>query len=300
MSNDTKPTGENEAPAISEPSRTDLRRLRSHYQFSHAPFSKYGWNRHMYDSGSQRELLYGLLMWLEVRGIALVTGPSGVGKSITIRRFLGGLEESRFRIVVFGGYVPGTVHGFLRSLNRKLDLPQRAHTTDLFDQVHKHLASLEAETGAHPLLVIDDAEGLRPSVVDVIRRLTVHEVDGEDPFSVLLAGTDALLPLLRDPSLQPLVTRIVFAEQLRAFGIEDARNYIRHHLERASVSPKLFSEDAVKRIFQASQGKPRSINQLALQAMISAAVTGRDQIDGAFLQQVLQSHPLYAAAGGPR
>ncbi len=278
--------------ALPEPSRGELRRLRSHFQFSHAPFSKFAWAAHMFDSASQKGLLHGLLLWLEVQGIALVTGASGVGKSITIRRFAQSLEESRYRVIDFS-YVPTTTHGFLRSLNRKLDLPNRAHTADLFDQVQRHLVGADGTDRPHPVLIIDDAEGLSPSVVDLVRRLTVHRLDGEDRFSVLLAGTERLLTVLRDVSLQPLVTRIVFAEQLRPFGLDDTRAYIRYQLERASVSPKLFTDDAVKKIFQASLGKPRSINQLALQSMIASTVAGRDEIDGAFVTHLLQAHPLY-------
>lgn len=287
-------------PAVVEPSRNELRRLRSHYQFSHAPFSKFAWAAHMYDSTSQKELHHGLLLWLEIRGIALVTGPSGVGKSITLRRFVSGLDTARYRVIDFSGYVPSTVHGFLRSLNRKLGLKDRMHTTDLFDQIQAHLVAGETDTGAHPLLVLDDAEGVCASVLDALRRLTGHKLDGEEPLSVVIAGTDDLMSVLREAQLFPLVTRIAYAQQLRPFGLEDTRNYIRHQLERASVSLKLFSDDAVRRIFQASQGKPRSINQLALQAMIQAAVAGKDEINGEFLANMIQSHPLYQATGATR
>ena len=287
-------------PPTIEPSKLELRRLRTHYQFSHAPFSKYAWASQMYDSASQKELLHSLLLWLEVRGIALTTGPPGVGKSITLRRFVRELEQTRFRVLEFCGYVPGTVHGFLRSLNRKLGMQPRAHSADLFDQIQRNLVGIQTESGAHPLLVIDDAEGLRAEVLDVIRRLTAYQLDADAPVSVVLAGTDDLLAVLRDATLQPLVSRIAYAQQLRPFGVEDTRQYIRYHLDRASVSPKLFSPAAVRTIFQASQGKPRSINQLAIQAMIQAAVVGRDDIDGDFLTHILRNHPLYPGAGGKR
>jgi type II secretory pathway predicted ATPase ExeA len=283
-----------------EPHRDELRRLRTHYQFSHAPFSKYGWAEHMYDSTSQKELLHALMLWLEVRGIALVTGPPGVGKSITLRRFVRRMDAARFRVVDFTGYLPSTVHGFLRSLNRKLELAPRGHSADLFDQIQQHLAATQAETDAHTILVVDDAEGLRTPTVDAIRRLTAYKLDAEALISIVFAGTDDLLKVLRDAVLQPLVSRIVYTQQLRPFGLEDTRNYIHHHLERADVSTKLFTDDAVRRIFNASQGKPRSINQLAIQAMIQAVVVGRDQIDGDFLDRLLQQHPFYSSPRSKR
>jgi len=273
------------------------RRLQAHYGFARMPFSKYTWAAQMFDSQSQRELLDGLRMWTEIKGLALVNGQSGVGKSITLRRFSQELDDSRFRVLDFS-YLPHTVTGFLRSLNRLLGLPMRQHATDLYDSAQKHLASYQKEHGPHPVLLIDDAEGLAVPVLDLLRRLTAYELDAEDRFSLLLAGTEELLGTLRHPSLSSLRSRIGYAQTLRPFNLEDVRNYVRYHLERAEADPKLFSEDAIKRLFQASQGIPRNINQLAMQALIETAVYGQDKIDGRFMTKVIAAHPLYRTTGG--
>jgi len=77
------------------------RRLRSHYGFTKLPFSKGMWARHMFDSVSQRELVQGLHLWSELKGLALIIGPSGVGKSITLRRFVEELDDARYRVFTF-------------------------------------------------------------------------------------------------------------------------------------------------------------------------------------------------------
>ncbi|RLA92019.1 MAG: hypothetical protein DRG69_09395 [Deltaproteobacteria bacterium] len=273
------------------------RRLRAHFGFSKIPFSKYAWAKHMFDSSSQRELLDGLLLWSDLGGIALVTGPSGVGKSITLRKFVQSLDDSRIRVFDFS-YLPTTIMGFLRSLNRTLGLAMRHHAADLFDQAQKFLMSYKKEQGPHPLLLIDDAEGLSANVLDLLRRLTCYELDAEDRFSLLLTGTDQILPTLHHPSLTPLCSRISYAHTLRPFAFEDTKNYIRYHLERADADAKLFSETAVRHTFQASIGTPRNINQLATQALIDATVFGRDKIDGDFMAKCIAEHPLYQGHAG--
>jgi type II secretory pathway predicted ATPase ExeA len=275
-----------------EPTGRQKRKLRSHFGFSHLPFSKTMWAKNMFDSQSQRELLDGLCLWTEVRGLALVTGPSGVGKSITLRRFVHELDSARFHLVDFD-YLPTTATGFLRSLCRKLALPMRVHTADLFDAVKAHLSTYEQEHGPHPVVVIDNGEGLCVAILDLLRRLSCYELDAEDRFSLLLAGTDELLAALRDGALASLRTRIGYAQMLRPFALEDTRNYIQFHLQRAELDPKLFTEEAIKRLFQPSQGRPRGINQLAMQALIQAAVLGRDSIDGDFMAHLIAAHPLY-------
>lgn len=176
----------------------------------------------------------------------------------------------------------------------------RAHSADLFDQAQKYLIAYQQEQGPHPILLIDDAEGLTPSVLDVLRRLTCYELDAEDRFSVLLAGTDELLQGLRQPQMTSLRTRISYAHALKPFTLDDTRSYARHHLERADADPKLITDEATRRIFQAAVGFPRNINQLATQALIQAAVAGVDSITGDFMQQQIAAHPLYSTPGGER
>lgn len=277
---------------MAEPNREQKRRLRAHFGFTRAPFTKYMWASKMYDSTSQRELLSGLGMWLELVGIALVVGPSGVGKSITLRRFARELDEGRYRVIALST-LPSTPAGFLRSLSRELGLPMRLHTTDLFDQVRAALTE-RGKKGPHLVLVLDDAEGMRVSVIDTIRRLTAGNLDQDESFSIVLAGTDALLHTLqKHADLAPLRSRINFTWQLSPYGVEDTRNYVRYQLDRAEADPKVFTDEAIKHLFQASHGYPRSVNQLALQALIQAAIQGRDQIDGRFMAGVCKRHPLY-------
>jgi len=109
-----------------------------------------------------------------------------------------------------------------------------------------------------------------------------------------------VLELLRHPDLAPLRTRVSYAQTLKPFGLEDTQNYIRFHLDRANVEPKLFSDTASKRLFQASMGCPRSINQLATQALIQSAVLGRDTIDAQLMDSVIASHPFYQSLGTER
>lgn len=272
-------------------------RLQSHFAFARLPFRKTMGYDEMFDSRSQRELFHGLTLWSELHGMALVTGPSGAGKSITVRRFARTLDESRFRVISLS-HARSTLTGFLRSINRALDLPMRQHSSDLFDQAHAHLTANGPDRGPHPILVLDDAEAMTPELFDVLRRLTNYALDAEDRFSVLITGTDAVLRTLKDPALEPFNTRLGFVHTLRGFNLEDTRNYIAFQLRYAGARDGLFAEGAVKKLFQASGGTPRRINQLALHVLIQGTVLGVDQISTEFMTQQLHNHPLYDTAGG--
>lgn len=266
------------------------RRLLAHFGLTKLPFRKNVHAADMFQSRAQQSLLHGLALFLEIKGLALVTGQSGVGKSITLRRFLLGLDESRFRPIHLP-IAPTTAIGFLRSLNRALGLPMRAHAADLYTQAQQHL--IADQEGPHTLLVLDDAEGCRPEWLDLLRRLTAYALDGEDRFSILVSGTEQLLTTFRGPGLEPLRSRVAFAQALRPMQVDDTHAYVAWHLERAEAPKNLFSDESVRILFQASSGRPRRVNQLALQALIAAAVHGRDKIDARFLNETLAEHPLF-------
>ncbi|MCB9681857.1 MAG: hypothetical protein H6733_10320 [Alphaproteobacteria bacterium] len=196
------------------------------------------------------------------------------------------------------GQIPTTPAGFLRALGRHLGLRPRLHMADQFEDIREALAHHEADHGTHPVLILDDAEGMRPATLDLVRRLTASELDGEEHVSILVAGTEQLLETLRDPTLAPLRTRFTYAHQLRAFGMEDARHYVQFHVHGAGGPDKLFTDGAVSALFSASQGVPRQLNQLALQAMMDAVVHGLDGVDQNLMKRVLQAHPLYAVPRG--
>ncbi len=235
------------AGTLSEPLKI---RLQSHFTMSRVPFRKAMGYDEMFDSRTQRELLFGLNMWIDLRGRALVTEPSGAGKSITARRFTRGLDDARYR-VVYVQHARSTMTGFLRSINRALGLSMRQHNSDLFDQAHGHLTAKGLD-GPHLLLVLDDAESMRPELFDVLRLLTNYALDAEDRFSILFAGTNALLWTLKDPAMEPFNTRLSFVHSLQNFTLEYTRKYVRFHVEHSSGRTDLFGEEAVRKLFHAS------------------------------------------------
>jgi type II secretory pathway predicted ATPase ExeA len=268
------------------------RRLQAHFGFTKLPFRKNMTAADMFDSRSQRDLLSGLQMWTELGGITLVTGQTGVGKSITIRRFVSSLDDTRFHVIKFS-HLPTTPFGLLRSICRTLDLPIRNHSADLFDSAQAYLASYQQDHGPHPLLVFDDIEGLGVSSLDLLRRLTAYDLDAVDRFSMVLAGTEDVLTTLHHHQLSSLRWRIGYAQSLRPFNREDTWNYINFQMQRVDADREIFSEPAIQRIFQAAKGCPRKINTLCLYLLIQSAIAGVDSIDGDFAATHITTHPLY-------
>ncbi|MEU7864544.1 hypothetical protein [Nonomuraea sp. NPDC049141] len=60
---------------------------------------------------------------------------------------------------------------------------------------------------------------------------------------------------------------------------EETTGYIRRHLQLAGRSDPLFSDDAINLIHESSRGKPRTINNLAIQALLATFAAGKAIVD---------------------
>lgn len=266
--------------------------LNSYYGFSKVPFTKYMWATKMFEAQSQKELIDGLSLWIQTRGIALVYGAAGVGKSISLRRFTKELDERRYQVFYLFN-MRLTPLGFLRSLTRALGLPVLYHQADLFDALSAHLGAFEQRLHKHPLIIFDDADSLRDELLELMRLLANFEMDSVDRCSFIISGSGRLAARMRRPANEALRQRISFSHQLRGFTLDDAQNYVRFHLTRVSAPAELFTDEAVQLIFHYSKGLPRVINQIAMQALIRGATKSQNAIDADFLKHQVFSHSLF-------
>jgi len=241
--------------------------LNSYYGFSKVPFTKYMWATKMFEAQSQKELIDGLSLWIQTKGIALVYGAAGVGKSISLRRFIKELDERRYQVFYLFN-MRLTPLGFLRSLTRALGLPVLYHQADLFDALSAHLGTFEQRLNKHPLIIFDDADSLRDELLELMRLLANFEMDSVDRCSFIISGSGRLAARMRRTANEALRQRISFSHQLRG-------------------------DEAVQLIFHYSKGLPRVINQIAMQALIRGATKSQNVIDADFLKHQVFSHSLF-------
>lgn len=277
---------------MNEPTKEEKIRLQSYFGFSKIPFTKYMWAKQMFRSQTQSELLQGLNLFLEYKGICLVSGPPGVGKSITLRRLREELDEHAFEVFYFFN-VRSSPLGFFRSLARTLSIHPGFQKADLFDAINTELGRHQERCGRHPILILDDCDGLSDELLEDLRLLTNYAMDSEDRFSLILAGTQRFTARIRQVHNKTLKQRINYSFSLKGFTLKEATDYVHFHVTRAEGPQDLFHPGAVKLLFQLSQGFPREINQLASHALIQAAVKRKDRIDDKFLRQHLLANPMF-------
>ena len=129
---------------------------RKHFALTRHPFDKDLAADDLFESASLAELGARLRHLVDMRGIGLVTGDSGSGKTTTCRRLVAGLHTGLYR-VLYVSMTTGNVMDLYKSIAWELGLPTERNRAALFRQIRGEVSRLCAENRLRPVLIVDEA-----------------------------------------------------------------------------------------------------------------------------------------------
>jgi type II secretory pathway predicted ATPase ExeA len=121
------------------------------------------------------------------------------------------------------------------------------------------------------LLVIDEAQNLNADLLEELRLLGNLEAQGGKAVQIVIVGQVSLLDNLTQPESGALWQRIACRLKLDSLSVEEAADYLRHHVRVAGFRPETqFTDEGIFLLAKGSQGIPRILNQVAHQALALA------------------------------
>ena len=259
---------------------------RHHFGLNRHPFSNEVEPEDLFPAAAAKELEVRLNHLLEMRGIGLLTGDSGSGKTCGVRRVLAGLHASLYR-VVYVCLSTGNVMDLYKTISWEMGLPVERSRAALFRQIRGEVTRLVSEARCRPVLVIDEAHHLRPDVLEDLRLLTNYKMDAENRLCLLLLGSTELRRRLAMAVHEALAQRIVVRYHLPALSRDEVPAYLAHRLRHAGTELDLFEPAAYEALFQATGGLPRKLNLLAHHALLAAAIDRARAISAQHVQAAL-------------
>jgi type II secretory pathway predicted ATPase ExeA len=244
---------------------------RKHFGLTRLPFTKELAVEDLFASASSQEIAVRLGHLLEMRGIGLVTGEVGSGKTTSARRVVASLHTGRHH-VFYVQLTTGNVMDLFKSIAWEMGLPTERSRAALHHRIRGEVQRLCQEPRLRPLLIVDEAQHLRPDVLEDLRLLTNYEMDSQNRLCLLLVGQVELRRRLAMAVHEPLNQRIVVRYHVTGLTRDETPAYLAHQLKLAGTEQPVFEPAAVEAIFQATNGLPRRVNLLAHHALLAAAL----------------------------
>lgn len=242
------------------------------------PFSITPDPAYLYMSPRHQEALGHLLYGTgQYGGFVQLTGEVGTGKTTIVRTLLSQKLDHVDVAVVLNPRQ--NEEEFVASICDELHVayPRGSTLKALVDALNAHLLEAHAQ-GRRTVVIIDEAQNLRPEVLEQVRLLTNLETHKEKLLRIMLVGQPELAGLLSRPDLRQLAQRITARYHLTPLEAHETGAYIAHRLTVAGGGGDLFSPRAVSAIHRHSRGVPRLVNILCDRALLGAYATGHRQV----------------------
>ena len=218
-------------------------------------------------SAAHRAALYRLRIAVRLqRGLSLVLGDVGTGKTTLSRRLSQVLPQDGpidFHVILNPYFA--TDQEFLVALMETfhLEVPHPLPSVRaLLSLVERYLFSRGVEQGRTVVLLIDEAQQLSPSNLELLRALLNYETPDVKLLQLILMAQLECQPTLR--AIRNLWDRVSLKYVLNPLDESETKELIHFRLSQAGFTDRepLFSDDAVKEVFLATQGYPRRIAML--------------------------------------
>jgi general secretion pathway protein A len=236
-------------------------------------------------------LLYGVT---QRKGIVVITGEIGTGKTTLCRFFLNQLGKNIKTAFILNPYF--SEFQLLEAIIKDFGIPVKDKSKLSFvGELNKFLMR-ESESGNNVILIIDEAQNLKPNQLEQVRLFSNLETDKDKLIQIILVGQPELNDKLNLYNLRQLRQRIMVRYHITPLEKDETQDYINHRLNIAgSINRIRFNDDAIRLISDFSCGIPRLINIICDRALLAGFVDETKLIDSDIIDRCLKELDTYFA-----
>lgn len=255
-----------------------------HFRLSLRPFQIDTDQRFLYLSEQHQEALavlrYGILF---NRGVLVLTGDVGTGKTILIRRLVETLGPEVHTAVISDPSLRGL--DFFNFVAHAIGIKTNFRTKGEFLIGFSNFLDSLFAANQKALLILDEAQYIDLNQLEEIRILSDLECENNNRLNVFFVGQNEFNSVIADNRLRALTQRISSHYHLEPLTLKETNDYVRYRLKVAGCHRPLFAPSALKMIFGFTKGYPRLVNILCDLCLVSAFAKGLYEIDPTIVEE---------------
>jgi type II secretory pathway predicted ATPase ExeA len=271
-----------------------------YFELTQEPFSNAPVSRFYYNSSQHSQALTRLLHTVSyMKGMSVLIGDIGAGKTTLARRMLDSLPEDEYEaallVIIHSGI---TANWLLKRIALQLGVENPAQEKlALLSQLYQRLLQIY-EAGKKAVVLIDEAQMLETrELMEEFRGLLNLEVPERKLISFVFFGLPEIEKNLKlDP---PLAQRVAMRYRLEPFSADSTEAYIKHRLRLAGCPRMPFTPEAIEALHRRSGGTPRVINTLCDNALFEAFLARSQEIGKALVEQIADNLGLETGRAAP-
>ncbi len=240
-----------------------------HFGLKHDPLGKN--IQKIVQSTQQAQLIQKLNWLLQTRGVGLITGDAGTGKTTALREWANALNPMTYRVLYQSDnhFRPFDIYSQLAD---QLGLGHYTRYSTLWRALKDELLNLVDNQQLSPIWIIDEAHCAPSHFLTELPAFLNFSFDSREIMTIILIGLPQLQATLKRSIHNALHSRTLF--QLTWMAIDDSAQFkelLSQAFKNAGVHETLFSQSGTQLIYVASKGRLRYAHRILTAALQMAA-----------------------------
>lgn len=230
-----------------------------------------------YESCDYKNVISRIKYVKEIKGIGLIVGKSGLGKTYTLTSFIEKTNKELCEIVYIKAGVVASFE-FLKQICNKLEINVgNCYKGDIYNKIKEKIREIKQEKKEF-ILIIDEAENLKEQAIEEIKNL--YEIDPErrENIAILLVGTEEVTGELQKEKNESLRQRIIINYCMKGLTREEVKQYVKEKTEEAG-GKDIYTETALNALYSISGGNIRILNKLIMSSLMIGYLQKSPRID---------------------